>query len=168
MIRSPRDFNEMSHLYGEDHEEHQCGYCAEGETTMSEQIGFDDVVRFSTGREATGRELSKHAAGQTLTNLALQHQARKGGTFSQALIEMLKICPGEFREYLQYQLPDASRPMPRGVKKVTEIVFRASEGWTQAGVADWLEEQGMSGGTLTSTNEGWTYVPEPYVSAFPR
>ena len=58
--------------------------------------------------------------------------------------------------------------MPRGVKKVTEIVFRASEGWTQAGVADWLEEQAMSGGTLTSTNEGWTYVPEPYVSAFPR
>ncbi len=129
---------------------------------------YNDVVRFSTGREATYDELSKHHAGQTITALARQHMQRKGGTFSEALRAIAPICPGEFKEYLQYQLPDDSFLIPRGVKKVTEIVFRASEGWTEAGVNDWLKEQGFRGGDLIRVEGGWSYSPDPGQNSFPR
>ena len=77
----------------------ECQLCSE-ETIMNERIGSADVVRFSTGREATGQELIKHSAGNTLAALARQHMARKGGTFSEALIAVSKICPGETKAYL--------------------------------------------------------------------
>ena len=88
-----------------------------------------------------------------------------------ALHALVPICPGEVRAYLNLQLhqvTDSSALLPRGVGKATEISFRASEGWSEAGVADWLKEQGLSGGTLKSTANGWTWIPEAYVDAYPR
>ncbi len=172
----PKDLSEIESLY------HDCGcQCATcaTEETMSDRIGSEEIVRFSLGREVTGEELSKHAAGETLTKLAKQHMQRHSGiSFSDALHAVATICPGEMKKYLRLQpgdlnlqpIPGASPPplLPRGVGKATEISFRASEGWTEGGARDWLEEQGLSGGTLKSTANGWIWVPEAYVDAYPR
>ncbi len=100
MIRGPRDLTELCHIYEcEDHEEHQCGYCAEGETTM-ESIERDDVVRFSTGREATGEELSRRAAGERLVAFAQRHVAKRGGTMDEALKVAYRLNPEWVRTYL--------------------------------------------------------------------
>lgn len=163
MFRNPRDWNEVSHLYDEEHNQAQCGYCQEGETTMEIERG--DLVRFSTGREATGEELEKYTAGRTLVNLARQHMARKGGTFSEALHAVSKICPGEVKAYL---LTDGFL-LPRGVgKKMAPIQFNAADGWSESGVRDFLQSQGFVGGTLTSIAGGWVYTSDPGLSAFPR
>ena len=101
MIRSPRDLNELCHWYEcEDHNQAQCGYCQEGEIAMNDQMGREDVIRFSLGREVTGQELIKHSAGRTLTALAKQHAARKNCSFQEALHAVSKICPGEVKSYL--------------------------------------------------------------------
>ncbi len=132
------------------------------------KISSEEIVRFPSGREVTGNELDKHAAGATLTKLARQHAARKNISFQDALHEIVPIVPGEMKHYLGYQLPDTSRPMPRGGGSSTEILFRASEGWSENGVSDWLQEQGFRGGTLTTTDAGYSYIPQRFVSAFPR
>ncbi len=132
------------------------------------KIGSEEIVRFTLGREVTGQELDKYTAGATLTKLARQHAARKNISFQDALHEIVPIVPGEMKDYLGYELTDISRLMPRVGGSSTQILFRASEGWSEAGVQDWIEEQGFKGGTLTSTTEGWTYIPERFVNAFPR
>ena len=143
------------------------------------KIGPDEKVRFMSlndprgqeylsGREATGDELSKHQAGETLVNLARAHMKRKGGTFSEALRAIAPIVPGELKDYLGYQLPDSTRLLPRGVKKVTEMEFMKSMGWTEEGVEDWLKTQGFMGGTLIAIRGGWSYSPDPSQNAFPR
>ncbi len=105
MIRSPRDFNELAHLYGDDHEEHRCGYCAEGEHMMSDRLRDNDVVRFSTGREATGEELSRRAAGERLVAFAQRHVAKRGGTMAEALQVAYRLNPEWIRAYLDLQVP---------------------------------------------------------------
>jgi len=170
MIRSPRNLTELCHIYEcEDHEEHRCGYCAEGELTMEDpRPEYNEVVRFSLGREATYDELSKHNAGKTITSLARQHMQRNGGTFQEALRAIQPICPGEFKDYFQFQLSDDSFLLPRGIKTATAIEFLSSDGWTLGGVEDWVESQGFVGGTITATRTGWTYMIDKGQNAFPR
>ncbi len=102
MIRSPRNLNELCHWYEcEDHQQHQCGYCAEGENTM--EIERDDVVRFSTGREATGEQLSRRAAGERLVAFAQRHMSKRGGTMAEALQVAYRLNPEWVRAYLDLQ-----------------------------------------------------------------
>ena len=172
MIRSPRNLDELCHLYECDHEKQECRYCAEGVHSMDERLRDNDIVKFSLGREVTGREFSKSFAGDTLTKLARQEAARKKCSFSEALHAITStICPGERDAYLglrQLAITDDSRLLPRGIgKKMTEIVFDAASGWTLPGVNDWLREQGFSG-QVVSTAAGWTFTPDPGKDAFPR
>ena len=137
----------------------------EGEI-MSEEIGKEDVVRFSLGREVSGQELIKHAAGHTLTELAKQHMKRHEGkvTFSEALHIVSRICPGETKAYLNLKrmaMTDDSFLVPRGIgKKMSQIVFLAADGWTEAGVRDWVKQQGLTGGELARNAGGWSYTPQ--------
>ena len=139
---------------------------------MSNRIGSEEVVRFTTGREATGGELSQNAAGRTLTALARQHMTRKGGTFSEALHAVAKICPGEFRAYLDLKLPkgtSGSYNHPTGGgKEFSDFWFRERAGWTASGVRDWIKQQGYTGGELARNEGGWSYTPQPDAQEFPR
>ena len=130
-----------------------------------DNLEHDELIRFSTGREASWDDLYKYEAGRTLTALARQHMDRKGGSFSDALHAVATICPGEIKAYLNLKLPrgtDDSFRLPRGVgKKVSKIVFRALEGWTEEGVKDWLKQQVLTGGELARNEGGWSYTPRP-------
>lgn len=138
---------------------------------MSERIGNEDVVRFSLGREATGQELAKHAAGRTLATLAKQHQTRKGGSFVDALHAVAKICPGELRQYLSLEWPrgtSGAYEWTSGKRELADLWFREYAGWTEQGARDWLKQQGFSGGTLEPNDGGWAYVLRPQATEFPR
>jgi len=80
---------------------HECGcdcqLCRE-ENIM--EIERDDVVRFSTGREATGEELSRRAAGERLVAFAQRHVAKRGGTMAEALKVAYRLNPEWVRTYL--------------------------------------------------------------------
>ncbi len=145
---------------------------------MNDKIEREDVVRFgssneahaqhyASGRSATGEELMKHRAGETLTNLARQHAERHKCGFSDALKAVSKICPGEMKDYLGYAITDSSRLLPRGTGRPTEIFFQSGM-WSFEGVMSWLRQQGFHGGKVISTSEGFTWVPDPYLDAFPR
>ncbi len=77
----------------------ECQQCNE-EKTMSERIGNEEVVRFTTGREATGGELSKRAAGERLVAFAKRHVAKSGGTMAEALKVAYRLNPEWVRTYL--------------------------------------------------------------------
>ncbi len=176
----PKDLSEIESLY------HDCGcQCATcaTEETMSDKICNEDTIRFSLGREVTGEELSKHAAGETLTALAKQHMQRHSGiSFSDALHAVATICPGEIKTYLRLQPTDISLTplpgttdqlapgvLPRGAgKEMTPIWFREAHGWTEQGARDWLKEQGFTGGDLERNVGGWVYTSDPGPSEFPR
>jgi hypothetical protein len=64
------------------------------------EIERDDVVRFTTGREATGGELSKRAAGERLVAFANRHVAKNGGTMAEALKVAYRLNPEWDRTYL--------------------------------------------------------------------
>jgi hypothetical protein len=172
MIRSPRDLNELCHWFACDHKEHECRYCAEGENPMGDRIGSAEIVKFSSGREVSGRELMKHSAGQTLTELAKQHMARKKCSFSDALHAVAKICPGEFRAYLDLKLPkgtSGSYNHPTGGgKEFSDFWFRERAGWTASGVRDWIKQQGFTGGKLERNEGGWSYILQSDAEEFPR
>ena len=128
--------------------------------------------------EATDEDRAKRAAGETLVTMAKQHMARKGGTFSEALHALVPAVPGELKAYLRLDPADiALNPIPglstppllaRGIGKATEIFFAENVGWTMQGAADWILSQGLSGGTMTRTPGGFTWIPEKFVNAFPR
>ncbi len=80
----------------------ECTLCRE-ENTM--EIERDDVVRFSTGREATGEELSRRAAGERLVAFAQRHVAKRGGTMAEALQVAYRLNPEWVRAYLDLQFP---------------------------------------------------------------
>ena len=172
MIRSPKNLTEVCHWFecdGHENEKHLCGHCAEGENIMTERIGPDDIVRFQNGREITGRDLMKNAAGKTLVELAKQEAKRTGCTVYEALRHNVKITTGEIKSYLTYfNITDSTRLLPRGIKTATAIEFHADQGWTQAGVEEWIEEQGFVGGTLATVARGWKYTPDMGENAFPR
>ncbi len=63
-------------------------------------IGNEEVVRFTTGREATGGELSKRAAGERLVAFANRHVAKNGGTMAEALKVAYRLNPEWIRTYL--------------------------------------------------------------------
>ena len=67
---------------------------------MTDMIGSEDVVRFVLGREATGRELSKRAAGERLVAFAKRHVAKNGGTMDEALKVAYRLNPEWVRTYL--------------------------------------------------------------------
>jgi len=148
-------------------------------TALDRVFGADPTLKqryaeSSPGQEVDEQELSKHKAGQTLKNLALQHQQRKGGSFVDALHAVAPICPQEVREYLRLQpidlnllpLPgttDQVAPglMPRGAgKEMTPIWFRDIAGWTEGGVRDWVKQRGLTGGELARNEGGWSYTPQ--------
>ncbi len=80
----------------------ECTLCRE-ENTM--EIERDDVVRFSTGREATGEELSRRAAGERLVAFAQRHVAKRGGTMAEALQVAYRLNPEWVHAYLDLQFP---------------------------------------------------------------
>ncbi len=72
---------------------------------MSDRLRDNDVVRFSTGREATGVELSRRAAGEHLVSFAQRHVAKRGGTMAEALQVAYRLNPEWVRDYLDLQFP---------------------------------------------------------------
>lgn len=140
-----------------------CQLCRE-EKTMSDRIGNEEVVRFSLGREVTGQDLVKHAAGRTLVALARQHMERKGGSFVNALHAVAPICPGEIKAYLNLEFPPVTSASSYGSKgggsEASELWFRERAGWTAGGVRDWLKQQELAGGELARNEGGWSYTPQ--------
>ncbi len=65
-----------------------------------DNLEHDELIRFTTGREATGGELSKRAAGERLVAFANRHVAKNGGTMAEALKVAYRLNPEWVRTYL--------------------------------------------------------------------
>ena len=148
-----------------------CQLCRE-EIPMNDRIGREDIVRFSSGREATGQELAKNHAGRRLVDFAKRHMARHGGTFQEALSIVRRLSPEIVRTYLSLQLPrgtSGSYNYPKsGGKEIADFWFRERAGWTETGVRDWIKQQGFTGGELARNEGGWAYTLHPDTEKFPR
>ncbi len=138
-------------------------------TALDRVFGADPTLKqryaeSSPGQEVDEQELSKHKAGQTLKNLALQHQQRKGGSFVDALHAVAPICPGEIKAYLNLEFPPVTSASSYGSKgggnEASELWFRERAGWTAGGVRDWLKQQELAGGELARNEGGWSYTPQ--------
>ncbi len=76
-----------------------------GEHTVSDAIGPAEVVVFAGGKEATGRELARRAAGLELVELTYQRMAEHGGEFHDALTVVRRLHPELDCAYQQYSIP---------------------------------------------------------------